>query len=617
MSIKLWNIKNSDYSYYYNISSLIYAIRRGELQYDFSLKSEYVYGEEISNPIEQNALEKKYNIIYTDENHPVCLGHFESFIDKKFFDKYKETIINEIKQAIIKDNNKNFIIINKYILSTELLKSIIKKYNNQRLIFKDTNLTDEQKDLLRKNHICADTIINGKKKSISTNLAYSYYTFKDLKENINIAINSQIKNSEIDNFKGLNNLIITIDNIEDYEEDYYKKITKILNRFESLNTKFTIRIECKKRSIFDKYIYLLNFNNINLFINNDFYDYPINDFINEEIILNSMVKNIKNSKCTPFEKYIAVYNIVKNFKPYKEVEDDKHIYLSRDIRYILKNDYIVCVGYSKLFRELLDKVGIESTIYNTSVDTSYDEGFTLEDKPLNLCRHARVMVNLIDKEYGINGFYISDPTWDNDQEIDKYSNMIMPFDYMQKSKRLFHLEDIDYIFDVHSLKEFNYKTKILFEKKLKQNINENQRYEKKDNQIIILDTYCELICLITQTIKKIDFKKYKEINEIWDNLLNKEKDYNSLINNYKYFINYISAYIVNKSNKELTKDTIIKGIINSKIKTQNITPENLDNYIKSLYKEYDVQDNINRPYEFPKNYLDKKDDGIKIQKKIL
>ncbi|MBR3229541.1 MAG: hypothetical protein IKF91_01790 [Bacilli bacterium] len=616
MSINLWDIKNSGYSYYYDISSFIYAIKRGELQYDFSLKSKYICGEEINNPLEQTALQDKYDIIYTDKTHPVCLSTFESYIDKDFFEKYKEIIINEIRQKIIKETPYNIIIINKYLLTTNLLKQIIKKYNGQRIIIKDASLTNEQIKLLKKNHIYADEIINGRKKSISSNKAYSFYTFDDLEKSRNIVINSQIKNKEIDNFKGIDNLIITIDNIEEYEEEYFKKIIKILDRFEQLNTKLTIRIECKKRSNFDKYIQKINCKNINLLINNDYYDYPLNEFIHEEKLLYSMVKKINNSSCTPFEKYISVYNIVKNYKPYKEVEKNENSDLSRDIRYILKNEYMVCVGYSKLFRELLDKVGIESTIYNTSVDTSYDNGFTLENKPINFCKHARVIVNIIDKEYGINGFYISDPTWDNDKNIDKYSNMIMPFDYMQKSKRLFKLEEIDYILDVHSIKEFNDKTKILFNKKIKQKMKKTN-YTKKKYKNTIKDTCYEIISLIIQTIKKIDYEKYKEINEIWDKLLYKEEDYESLINNYNFFIQYIGAYIVKKSNNELRKNTIIKGITLSKIKTGNIFPEELNYFICALFEEYDIQDNISRPYNFPNNYLSEDDDGIKIEKKIL
>ena len=480
----LWNIKNTNYSYYYDITSLIYAIKRGELQYDFSLKSNYTCGEEITNHIEQKAIEENFNIQYTDKNHPICLGPFESYIDKDFFEKYKDIIINEIRQKIIRENPYNIIIINKYILSTELIKQIIKKYSGQKLIFKDTYLTEEQINLLKQNHIYADEIINGTKKNISSNMAYNFYSFSDLKKIGNIIVDSEIKDAEINNFKEMSNLIITINNTEDYEEEYFKKIVKILNKIEKLETNFTVRIECEKRSLLNKYIHLINHKNINLFIHNDCYDYPLNEYINEEKLLNSMVKNIKNSKCTPFEKYIAVYDIVKNYKPYKEVEDENKHHLSRDIRYILKNDYMVCVGYTKLFRELLDKVGIESTIYYTSVDTSYDDGFTLEDKPLNLCKHARLLVNLNDKEYGIIDI--------NDKEIiePKYTNI-----YYEDSAGFYVAETENYISEILDT-EFKVKLKGIISELNKENgymklkVDNNYKYynfkfEEKDVKEIL------------------------------------------------------------------------------------------------------------------------------------
>ena len=53
------------------------------------------------------------------------------------------------------------------------------------------------------------------------------------------------------------------------------------------------------------------------------------------------------------------------------------------------------------------------------------------------------------------------------------------------------------------------------------------------------------------------------------------------------------------------------------MKIQNLSPEHIDSLAKTLEEEYNMEDNINRPYEFPNNYLDKNDDGITIQKKIL
>ena len=327
--------------------------------------------------------------------------------------------------------------------------------------------------MLIENHIYSDEIINGVKKSISINKEYEFYSY-DFERSKNVTIYSDISNKEINDFKESDELIITIDNVEEDEEGYYKKALIILEKFDKLDKKFTIKVKCNKRSLFDKYFSEKKYNNINLLVNNDFYDYPIEEYLKEEKVLNLMVNNINDSNCTPFEKYIAVYNIVKNFKPYNEEKEGENPELSRNIKFILNGDYMVCVGFSKLFRELLDKVGIEASIYNTSVDISYDDGFTLEDIPINNVIHSRVLVNLVDEKYDINGYYISDPTWDNDKEIDKYSNMIMPFDYMQKSARLFKLEEFDFIFDVHNLNEFNSKVKLLIEKNFNKKVKDKK-----------------------------------------------------------------------------------------------------------------------------------------------
>lgn len=613
----MWESNNC--SYYYDISSFLYAIKRGEVEYDFSLKSKYISGEEISTPQEQQALVNNYDIIYTDNNHPICLSPNKSYIDKVFFEKNKEEIINEIRRKILKEDEYKIVVINKYIFSADFLKQLIKKYNGQHLIFKETNLSQEQIDLLKKNHIHAEEIKNGIKQTISTDTTYRHYKYTDIKQATDIQIYTDINDDEISNFKNLNNLIITIKNDETDEETYYKKLTHILKQFDSLNTNLIIRIECEKRSILNKYIEKYNLKNIELLINNDSYDYPLEEYKREDNILNCMVKTINDSDCTPFEKYIAVYNIVKNYKPYREVDDESYEQ-SRNIRYILNNDYMVCVGYAKLLRELLEKVGIESKIHYTSVDTSYDEGFTYEDKPINFSKHARVIVNLIDKEYNINGYYVSDPTWDNNAQTDKYSNMIMPFDYMQKSRRLFKLEEIDYIFDVHNLNEFNQKIEKLFTKKLNAKTRKKPKY-KSDRQTKyqndVLDTYNEITHLIIETIKNIDFEKYKEISQIWYPLIYGNNNFSDSVNYYKYFISYISTYIVKKSNNYINKDTIIKAIANSKIKTYKLFPQDYDSYLKELSEQFDNEELFFFPYEFPDNYLSEEDDGITIRKKIL
>src|SRR5574344_594968 len=111
---------------------------------------------------------------------------------------------------------------------------------------------------------------------------------------------------------------------------------------------------------------------------------------------------------------MAVYDIVKNYKPYKE--NSKQLEEYRYLRYILNNDYMLCVGDAKLLTTLLKRGGIKSTDYSTSVDTSYDHGYTKEDKPVTLAGHARAMIHIDDDKYHVHGYYIADPTWDNNKK---------------------------------------------------------------------------------------------------------------------------------------------------------------------------------------------------------
>lgn len=433
----------------------------------------------------------------------------------------------------------------------------------------------------------------------------------------NITINSNITDEEISKFKNNDNLTIIIENDEEFEEDYYKKIKKIIKKIDGLNINITIKIECHKRSLFNKYFSNMEIKNINLLINNDSYDYSYEEYLEEESILNSMLEELNSNICTPFEKYVWVYNIVKNFKQYKEEGENEDKHLSRNIKHILKNDYIVCVGYAKLFKELLDKVGIEAQIYNTSFDTSYDNGFTLEDKPLNFEGHSRLLVNLVDPKYNIDGFYISDPTWDNNDTYDLYGNMIMPFDYMQKSKELFKLEDIDYFLDVHSSQEFHQKIKILahkiYEQKRKNQEDSNNPRQKYENDI--LETHYYIINLILNTIKNIDYDTYLQLYEIWNEKLYNENNFEIQINNFNNFINYISPYIVKKSNNEIDTKTIINAIIAVKLKANEISFENIAEYIDKLEKSINSQSLIERPYTFPDDYLKDTDDGITVHRK--
>ena len=104
---------------------------------------------------------------------------------------------------------------------------------------------------------------------------------------------------------------------------------------------------------------------------------------------------------SPVEKYIFAYYLTANFKKYKMHEDNTmselvEPSLSRDPFMILLNEAIVCAGYAHFLEKVLEKVDIPcSFVANRNL------------------QHAFNMVNIIDPKYGIDSYFISDPTADN------------------------------------------------------------------------------------------------------------------------------------------------------------------------------------------------------------
>ena len=181
------------------------------------------------------------------------------------------------------------------------------------------------------------------------------------------------------------------------------------------------------------------------FYSNSYKKLSVDDVIKMNKLLDLFVSDIKLSDLSTYEKYIAVYNIVKSFKKYRIFEDDAFkdfIYNdeSRSVYLILTNLFIVCDGYSKLLETLLERVGISN--------------ISLASVKLN---HALNYVHLIDEKYSIDGYYICDVT--NDNELDMimdrgYSNIhILTKD--NKYKREIE-ENIDYIFDMNIEQIYKY-----------------------------------------------------------------------------------------------------------------------------------------------------------------
>lgn len=283
-------------------------------------------------------------------------------------------------------------------------------------------------------------------------------------------------------------------------------------------------------------------------------------------LLDLCVSDIKLSKLSPYEKYIAVYNIVKSFKEYRIYKDDDFKDFidndeSRSIYLVLNNLYIVCDGFSKLLETLLDRVGISNISFGSI--------------KLN---HALNYVNIVDEKYNIDGFYISDVT--NDNELDfmmdkKYENIhILTKD--NKVKRIGE-ENVDYIFDMNIEEIYNYiKYSVNYEKVM-------CFLSKMDNNFYNKIKGSNININLATSI-------YNYLNNKVDKSINGEKDIKAILEVKQFILNkkYTDdEYEVEKNKLIKLNPNILKNIDIEKVcnKLKGISIKEIKKYMSILNEE--------------------------------
>lgn len=114
----------------------------------------------------------------------------------------------------------------------------------------------------------------------------------------------------------------------------------------------------------------------------------------------SYYKSVISEDLSTLEKTTFAYDLVKSHY-YKEYEV-RHTMNSRNITKMVNNDYIVCQGYVKIFNRILKEFGISTSNLSVTIKSNNQE-----------VNHARSIVKLSDDKYGINGYFVFDPTWDS------------------------------------------------------------------------------------------------------------------------------------------------------------------------------------------------------------
>lgn len=465
-------------------------------------------------------------------------------------------------------------------------------------------------------------------KNISKILKYDYliddYMITDLKMSKELHLDPKSLTTE-----EINNLILVskkstiifknIYSIND-EIEYFKHLIKIFKILNTHNRRYKIKITVQNRRLLKESRLFKYLNNIDLTINNCSYDYSKEEYLEEEKRLDQLIKPIKESNLSPYEKYLAVYNIVKQFKPYKDSIDNPQ--QSRTLKYILDNEFIVCVGYSMLLKVLLNKIGIPCSEISTRVSVPTISNIIQNNTIYQLSNHRRNIVKIDDPKYNIHGIYLADATWDNSMKDDLYLNHALTFDRKKESENLEGLTPEDLLLDFHNFKEFSNKINYFFKKEIKKSTKTNM--SKK-----IIQAYIMLYKKIMEIIVVLDYQKYKELSSKYADIITKSiSDYlkertHSLKYTEEAFSNFLTEYyyyIIMLVNNAIDEDITFKAAKNVKKNINGYTKKQLAFWEQTTQEKYESDVHYRFPYVYDPNitipnYLEVRVAKLKIKSK--
>ena len=179
-----------------------------------------------------------------------------------------------------------------------------------------------------------------------------------------------------------------------YDKDLFcdeiKKLVDFTRGFKDLT--FEIEIDEYSLAFFNKHK-ILEFDDSNNYIFKYVkYDkvYDKKTLINTNNRLNYILEFINKSNLSNYEKYLCIYNMVKEYG--KKKINKKDLSSSKSIFDIVLKNYIDRDGYNNLLLDLLNRVGINSVIIDSNINDN-----------------SKLLIYLKDEKYNINGMYLADP----------------------------------------------------------------------------------------------------------------------------------------------------------------------------------------------------------------
>lgn len=512
----------------------------------------------------------------TDYENPIVLKTYnftssiELLINIDWYVDHVDEINNLIKQIIINSTRKELSLSNTCFINSEIIDSLCKNkflevinldnYSKNGYILTSDDYLKLKKSTIKKVNSKGvseelrenfDPIIGFNQRSL-----VSHYKYDDLANDMeeNIYLSENLSEDELVNLKYLSSKKVL-----KLQKENIINFNLISDRLKSLGKNNKIVLDVKNKTEFNNFIFNQDISYDNLFVCVNNFDVPIKKYFILEKLLYSIIEPAKN--LSPFEKYIYAYNIAKRYKKYNENIDDKDE--ARNLYSLLENEYMVCVGFSSLFGDLLDKLGIPNQELGITVDISYDDIKNIDDikpeeKIVEYAGHSRRRVHITDEKYGIDGIYISDPTWDNDIDDDYYNHLVMTDEESTKARRFvkMNLYYIEELFDVHSIEEFYNKINFLLDK------GKSLKWAGyKDLKYIVKD--------IVEEIRTLDNDVFNKIRSKYDFIDKGTYSYPDDLNDLLY---ELGNYIVNNVNKEISGETIMSAV-EAVYRYTNIYPE--------------------------------------------
>lgn len=524
--------------------------------------------------------------IYNTEDYPFCIeGNMRLRINPDYYLKNTDKMNAFLEEFFTQNLASSLIIGSNAFMTTRLLQALAKNQNLKELTLTKYCLTLEHYKILKNSFLeKVDTygVCEELKENFDPLIVFNYekklfgkYTYKDLAgledaNNFSFPLCDKVTAEELSNLKYLQNDNLTFS----VTEENMESAIAIFDRLAELGKKNIVVIEVKnKKNVLEKIFQNSEYLRRNIKASFDLELITLDNFFESEKKLWQLVGNTKN--LSPFEKFIYDYNTTKKYKQYRENSED--LLASRNLYSILDNEYMVCVGYSNLLGDLLDKEGIPSIDHGVSVDISYDTKGENEQVVTTGVGHARRYVYINDPKYDIDGFYVTDPTWDNDMDKDLYNHLILTNEEEAMTKRYnFMTMDVSELFNVNSMNEFYQKLNVLL---------------KRQSDIGM--TLSWIIRLLLTHLKKLT-PSYCEY------LLSKYPELNSHLSwpNEDKIIEEIGNYILSKVNKPLSGEKIMKAVKSVYINVYHLEGEALNQTLEKI-----IKDNCERQKKsFPKRY---------------